>query len=81
MVAPAVEPKLTSTSARQKPNNQPYNTVVAAAPGSDDWMILWESHAPKIKPGIAMPVFALAEGGQLTPEIITDIVAYLKSLK
>jgi len=53
----------------------------AAAPGSDDWMINWESHAPKVKPGIAMPSFAQADGGQLTPENITDIVAYLKSLK
>ena len=62
-------------------NDQQKAAKAAAAPGSDDWMIQWESHAPKIKPGIAMPVFAQAEGGQLTPDNITDIVAYLKSLK
>ena len=44
-------------------------------------MINWESNAPKVKPGIAMPAFAQAAGGQLTPDNITDIVAYLKSLK
>ena len=64
------------------PFNDQQKAAKAAAPaGSDEWMILWESHAPKIKPGIAMPNFAQADGGQLSPENITDIVAYLKSLK
>ena len=62
-------------------NDQQKAAKAAAAPGSDDWMINWESNAPKIKPGIAMPAFAQAAGGQLTPDNITDIVAYLKSLK
>jgi mono/diheme cytochrome c family protein len=64
------------------PFNDQQKAAKAAAPaGSDDWMIQWESHAPKIKPGIAMPNFAQADGGQLSPDNITDIVAYLKSLK
>jgi len=62
-------------------NDQQKAAKAAAAPGDDIWMINWESHAPKIKPGIAMPNFAVADGGQLTPDNITDIVAYLKSLK
>lgn len=62
-------------------NSEQKAAKAAAAPGSDDWMINWESHAPKIKAGIAMPSFAQADGGQLSPENITDIVAYLKSLK
>jgi len=63
------------------PFNAENKAAKAAAGSSDQWLIDWESHAPKVKPGIIMPVFAQAEGGQLTPENITDIVAYLKSLK
>jgi len=53
----------------------------AAAGTSDQWLIDWESHAPKIKPGIIMPSFAKADGGQLDPDQISALVAYLKSLK
>jgi len=63
------------------PLNTENKAAKAAAGSSDQWLIDWESHAPKVKPGIIMPIFAQAEGGQLTPENITDIVAYLKSLK
>jgi len=63
------------------PFNAENKAAKAAAGSSDQWLIDWESHAPKVKPGIIMPIFAQAEGGQLTPENITDIVAYLKSLK
>ncbi|MEA2662895.1 MAG: hypothetical protein QOH08_2467 [Chloroflexota bacterium] len=68
--------------ATEGPFSAEQKAAKAKAPaGSDQWMIDWEAHAPKIKPGIAMPIFAQAEGGQLSPENITDIVAYLKSLK
>jgi mono/diheme cytochrome c family protein len=63
------------------PLNAENKAAKAAAGSSDQWLIDWESHAPKVKPGIIMPIFAQAEGGQLSPENITDIVAYLKSLK
>jgi len=63
------------------PLNAENKAAKAAAGSSDQWLIDWESHAPKVKPGILMPIFAQAEGGQLSPENITDIVAYLKSLK
>jgi len=63
------------------PFNDQNKAAKAAAGGTDQWLIDWESHAPKVKPGIIMPIFAQAEGGQLTPDNITDIVAYLKSLK
>jgi len=63
------------------PFNAENKAAKAAGGSSDQWLIDWESHAPKVKPGIIMPIFAQAEGGQLSPENITDIVAYLKSLK
>ncbi len=63
----------------------PFNTenkaAKAAAGGSDQWLTDWVSHAPKVKPGIIMPVFAKAEGGQLDPDQIKAVVAYLESLK
>ncbi len=63
------------------PLNSENKAAKAAAGSSDQWLVDWESHAPKIKPGIIMPIFAKAEGGQLDPDQINALVAYLKSLK
>ena len=63
------------------PFNAENKAAKAAAGATDQWLIDWESHAPKIKPGIIMPVFAKADGGQLDPDQINALVAYLKSLK
>ncbi len=63
------------------PINAENKAAKAAAGSSDQWLIDWESHAPKIKPGILMPIFAKAEGGTLDPDQINALVAYLKSLK
>jgi mono/diheme cytochrome c family protein len=63
------------------PFNAENKAAKAAAGSSDQWLIDWVSHAPKIKPGIIMPVFAKADGGQLDPDQIKAVVAYLESLK
>ena len=63
----------------------PFNTenkaAKTAAASSDQWLVDWVSHAPKVKPGIIMPIFAKADGGQLDPDQIKAVVAYLESLK
>ncbi len=63
------------------PLNAENKAAKAAAGTTDQWLIDWVSHAPKIKPGIIMPVFAKADGGQLDPDQIGALVAFLKSLK
>jgi len=63
------------------PINSENKAAKAAAGTTDQWLIDWVSHAPKVKPGIVMPVFAKADGGQLDPDQINAVVAYLKSLK
>lgn len=63
------------------PLNSENKAAKAAAGSSDQWLVDWESHAPKIKPGILMPSFAKADGGTLDPDQINALVAYLKSLK
>jgi mono/diheme cytochrome c family protein len=63
------------------PFNSENKAAKVAAGSSDQWLVDWESHAPKIKPGILMPIFAKAEGGQLDPDQINALVAYLKSLQ
>lgn len=63
------------------PFNAENKAAKAASGGSDQWLIDWVSHAPKVKPGIIMPLFAKAEGGTLDADQIKDVVEYLKSLK
>ncbi len=63
------------------PLNSENKAAKAAGGAGDQWLIDWVSHAPKVKPGIIMPVFAKAEGGQLDPDQIKAVVAYLESLK
>ena len=63
------------------PLNSENKAAKAAAGSSDQWLIDWVSRAPKVKPGIIMPVFAKADGGQLDPDQIKAVVAYLESLK
>ena len=61
----------------------PFNDQVKAlkASGDPDWLKKWVSNAPKIKPGIVMPVWLNTEGGTLTAQQIDQVVAYLMTLK
>ena len=63
------------------PLNSENKAAKAAAGSSDQWLVDWVSHAPKVKPGIIMPVFGKADGGQLDPDQVKAVVAYLESLK
>ena len=60
----------------------PLNDQVKAlkASGDPDWLVKWVSDAPKIKPGIIMPVWSQADGGPLDDATIRLIVTYLMSL-
>lgn len=60
----------------------PFNDQVKAlkASGDPDWLFKWVSDAPKIKPGIIMPVWSNADGGPLDDATIRLIVTYLMSL-
>ena len=51
------------------------------ASGDADWLFKWISNAPKIKPGIIMPVWLDKEGGPLTEQQIRLLVDYLNGLK
>jgi len=51
------------------------------ASGDPDWLFKWVSNAPKIKPGIIMPVWINTEpGGQLDEASIRLVVQYLQGL-
>lgn len=51
------------------------------ASGDPDWLFKWVSNAPKIKPGVAMPVWLNTEpGGILDEATIRSIVEYLQGL-
>ena len=50
------------------------------ASGDADWLFKWVSNAPKIKPGVAMPVWLNTEGGALDEATIRSIVTYLQGL-
>ena len=50
------------------------------ASGDPDWLFKWVSNAPKIKPGIIMPVWLDKEGGQLDEASIRLVVQYLQGL-
>ena len=52
----------------------------AKAGGDADWLFHWVSNAPKVKPGVIMPVWLDSEGGQLDEQTIRTIVTYLESL-
>lgn len=53
----------------------------AKASGDADWLFHWVSNAPKVKPGVIMPVWLNTEGGSLDEATIRSIVEYLQSLK
>jgi cytochrome c553 len=50
------------------------------ASGDPDWLFKWVSNAPKIKPGIIMPVWLDSEGGTLPEATVRSIVDYLNTL-
>src|SRR5207253_2669675 len=56
-------------------------TVRQHTPGTEDGLLHWIQNAPSIKPGIVMPVFGTAYGGQLNDDQIKAIVEYLNTLK
>jgi len=56
------------------------NKAVKAS-GDADWLFHWVSNAPKVKPGVIMPVWLDKEGGSLDEATIRSIVEYLQSLK
>jgi mono/diheme cytochrome c family protein len=61
----------------------PLNAELKAvkASGDADWLFKWVSNAPKIKPGIIMPVWINTEpGGQLDEASIRLVVQYLQGL-
>jgi len=53
----------------------------AKASGDADWLFHWISAAPKIKPGVIMPVWLDKEGGPLNEQQIRLLVDYLNGLK
>ncbi len=60
----------------------PFNdqNKAAKASGDPEWLLKWVSNAPKVKPGIIMPMFAQSQGGSISDADIKDIVTYLESL-
>lgn len=50
------------------------------ASGDPDWLFKWVSNAPKIKPGVIMPVWLDKDGGTLPEDTIRKIVDYLQQL-
>ena len=60
----------------------PFNdqNKAAKASGDADWLFKWVSNAPKVKPGVAMPVWLITEGGSLDEATIRSIVEYLQGL-
>jgi mono/diheme cytochrome c family protein len=52
----------------------------AKAGGDADWLYKWIANAPKVKPGVAMPVWLESEGGSLSEATIRSIVTYLEGL-
>jgi mono/diheme cytochrome c family protein len=53
----------------------------AKARGDADWLFHWVSDAPKIKPGVIMPIWLNTDGGPLDEQSIRLLVTYLQSLK
>jgi mono/diheme cytochrome c family protein len=52
----------------------------AKAAGDADWLFKWVANAPKVKPGVIMPVWLDTEGGQLNEQTVRSLVTYLESL-
>lgn len=52
----------------------------AKASGDADWLFKWIANAPKVKPGVIMPVWLDRDGGQLDEPTIRKIVDYLEGL-
>jgi mono/diheme cytochrome c family protein len=50
------------------------------ASGDTDWLYKWIANAPKVKPGVIMPVWLNSEGGQLDEASIRLLVTYLEGL-
>jgi cytochrome c1 len=79
----------TASTVPQAPNlahygtKGPYNDQVKAlkASGDPDWLYKWVSNAPKVKPGVIMPVWLNTEGGTLDEATIRSIVKYLQDYK
>jgi mono/diheme cytochrome c family protein len=61
----------------------PFNDQVKAlkASGDPDWLVKWISNAPKVKPGVIMPVWSDKEGGTLDEATIRSIAKYLQDFK
>jgi mono/diheme cytochrome c family protein len=53
----------------------------AKASGDADWLFHWISNAPKVKPGVIMPIWLNTDGGQLDEATVRKIVEYLQGLK
>ena len=51
------------------------------AAGDADWLLHWIQNPPAVKPGVVMPPFGTAAGGQLSDDQIRAIIEYLMSLK
>jgi mono/diheme cytochrome c family protein len=51
------------------------------AAGDADYLLHWIQNPPAVKPGVVMPAFGTAFGGQLNDDSIKAIVEYLMSLK
>ena len=58
----------------------PFNDQVKAlkASGDPDWLYKWVSNAPKIKPGIIMPVWLDKDGGPLDERRLTGFAFRLR---
>lgn len=52
----------------------------AKAAGDADWLYHWVANAPKVKPGVIMPVWLNSDGGQLDEASIRLLVTYLEGL-
>src|SRR5713226_9261023 len=50
----------------------------AKASGDADWLYKWVANAPKVKPGVIMPVWLDKEGGQLDEATVRLVVKYLQ---
>jgi mono/diheme cytochrome c family protein len=52
----------------------------AKAAGDADWLFKWVSNAPKVKPGVIMPLWLDKDGGTLDEATIRKVVEYLQGL-
>jgi len=50
----------------------------AKASGDADWLYKWVANAPKVKPGVIMPVWLDKDGGQLDEATVRLVVKYLQ---